>query len=132
MKSKTSAMILALLFAGSAEAVRYRPFVDGRTPWYKTSPGVAPVDFPHDYKVSDFGVDHEIKSSLAHTAAAEAKLGEWKNAAKPPPGPPPRDYFVPNFGEDSDIKYTKAHTAAAETSLGHTMQASFTPPPPPP
>jgi len=132
MKSKTSALILTLLFAGSAEAVRYRPYADGRTPWYKTSPGAPEIDFPHDYKVADFGVDHDIKSTFAHTAAAEAKLGEWKNAAKPPPPPPPRDYFVPNFGEDSDIKNTKAHMSAAEGSLGHVMQASFKAPTPPP
>ena len=108
---KTSAMVLALLFAGSAEAVNvqhtYRPYVDGRTPWYKTFPAAPEVGFNHGYKVPDFGVDTDIKSSLSHTAAAEAKLGAWKNANAPPPAPPPMNYFVPNFGEDSDVKTTK-------------------------
>lgn len=89
------------------EAIQYRPFVDGRTPWYKTFPAAPEVGFNHGYKVPDFGVDTDIKSSLSHTAAAEAKLGAWKNANAPPPAPPPRDYFVPNFGEDSDVKTTK-------------------------
>ena len=75
MKTKTSATILALLFAGSAEAIRYRPYVDGRTPWYKTFPSAPEVDFPHDYAVANFGVDHDIKSTFAHTADAEARLG---------------------------------------------------------
>jgi len=72
MKTKTSAMVVAFLM-GSAEAVQYRPYVDGRTPWYVTSPSAPATDFPHDYPVPDFGVDHEIKYTNAHIAAAEAK-----------------------------------------------------------
>jgi hypothetical protein len=129
---KTSALVIGLLFAGSVEAINYRPYVNGRTPWYKTIPGVDTPDFPHDYPVVNNGVDHDIKASLTHTAAAEARLGEWKNAGAPPPAPPPRDYFVPNFGEDHDIKATKSNTAYAEGRLGHELKASFAAGPTPP
>ena len=111
-------MVLAIFLAGSAEAVQhrphshsalqYRPYVDGRTPWYKTSPSSPATDFPHNYFVPNNGVDHEIKITKDHIAAAEAKLGHVLQASFKKPAPPgPQDYFVPNFGEDSDIKYTK-------------------------
>ena len=118
MKTQTSAMVLAIFLAGSAEAVQhrphshqalqYRPYVDGRTPWYKTSPSSPATDFPNNYFVPNNGVDHEIKFTKDHIAAAEAKLGHVLQASFKKPAPPgPQDYFVPNFGEDSDIKYTK-------------------------
>lgn len=44
---------------------------------------------PQNYAVPDFGQDHDIKDSLKHTQMAESRLGEWKNAAAKPPGPPP-------------------------------------------
>ena len=130
MKTKTA--ILALLFAGSTSAIQYRPYVDGRTPWYKTSPKAPEVGFDHDYFVPNFGEDHDIKFTKQHTAAAEARLGHVMQASFKKPAPPPQDYFVPNFGEDSDIKSTKAHLDAAEKRLGHSLVASFKAPPSPP
>jgi hypothetical protein len=128
----TYATVLALFMAGTTEAVQYRPFVDGRTPWYKTSPKAASIDFPHDYKVPDFGVDSDIKATQTHTAAAEQRLKHVMKASFKKPAPPPQDYFVPNFGEDSDVKSTKKNIADAESRLGHTMQASFAQPAGPP
>ena len=55
-------MVLAL-FMGTTSAVQYRPFVDGRTPWYVTSPSQPATDFPHNYPVPDFGVDEDIVST---------------------------------------------------------------------
>jgi len=58
---------------GTTSAVQYRPFVDGRTPWYVTSPSQPATDFPHNYPVPDFGVDNEVKYTNEHIAAAESK-----------------------------------------------------------
>merc|ERR1712031_51055 len=76
---------------------------------------------PVDYPVASFGQDHDIKASLAHTQAAEAKFGEWKGATFKPAPEPPRDYYVPDFGLDKDVKDSLAHTDAAESRLGHKM-----------
>jgi hypothetical protein len=76
---------------------------------------------PVDYPVASFGQDFDIKSSLAHTQAAEAKFGEWKGATFKPGPEPPRDYYVPDFGLDKDVKDSLAHTDAAESRLGHKM-----------
>ena len=56
---KTQAYVLAL-FLGSAEAVKYRPYVNGRTPWYKSYPREPEAGFKHSYFVPNFGVDKDI------------------------------------------------------------------------
>lgn len=76
---------------------------------------------PASYPVPDFGTDHDIKDSLAHTKSAEDKFGEWKGATFAKPAEPPRNYFVPDFGMDKDIKDSLTHTAAAENKLGHKL-----------
>jgi hypothetical protein len=121
-------MVLAVLMS-STSAVQYRPYVDGRTPWYRTSPSAPATDFPHNYPVPDFGVDHDIKYTGEHIAAAEGRLGHVMQASFKAPAPPPRDYFVPDFGEDHEIKYTKKNIVDAEGRQGHTLAASFAPPP---
>jgi hypothetical protein len=60
MKTKTSAMVLAALMS-TTSAIQYRPYTDGRTPWYVTSPSLPATDFPHNYPVPNFGPDHDIK-----------------------------------------------------------------------
>ena len=123
-------MVLAIFLAGSVEAVQrrpqenealqYRPYVDGRTPWYKTSPSAPATDFPHNYFVPDFGVDHDIKFTKEHTAAAEARLGHVMQASFKKPAPPPQDYFVPNFGKDVDMINSENSIASSEATLGTT------------
>ena len=78
MKYFTSALIMAVFLAGSAEGVtyNYRPHTDGKTPWYKTSPKEPSTEFPHDYFVPSFGADPEIAATKQHEAAAAAKLGK--------------------------------------------------------
>ena len=101
------------LFLGSAEAVKYRPYVNGRTPWYKAAKGVEP-NFDTGYFVPNFGVDSDILASQENTANAEAKIGKKFAASFKKPKGHPVDYFVPNFGVDQDIKQTQKNTAEAE------------------
>jgi len=51
--------VLALFLYGT-EAAQFRPYVNGRTPWY-SQPARAPKDdHPVDYPVPDFGIDRDI------------------------------------------------------------------------
>ena len=64
----------ALLFISSTAA--FRPYTDGRTPWYKVASRPDPTPFPHNYFVPNFGrifgEDHDIKLSKMNLAKAEA------------------------------------------------------------
>jgi len=86
--------------------LEYRPYVNGRTPWYKTVPEREP-EYPYNYKVPNFGTDRNIEETLKHMAQAESRLKHKFNAAqyeanfvKPWE---PTEYKVPNFGVDKDI-----------------------------
>lgn len=59
MKS-TSAFVLSLFLYGEAEAIKYRPYVNGDTPWYKPSLHQPKDEFPINYPVPDFGEDKDI------------------------------------------------------------------------
>ena len=62
------------------EFLEYRPYVNGRTPWYSTVPPTEP-DFPYNYPVPNFGkYDSSIGDSLKHAAAAEERLKHKFNA----------------------------------------------------
>ena len=69
MKSLFTAALVALFLGQEAQAVshkdksHYRPYTNGRTPWYKTHPRHAPIGHPVDYYVPNFGVDAEILST---------------------------------------------------------------------
>ena len=56
MKS-TSAFVLSLFLYGEAEAIKYRPYTNGDTPWYKPSLHQPKDEFPINYPVPDFGED---------------------------------------------------------------------------
>lgn len=80
--------------------------------------------YPIDYKVPDYGIDHDIKDSLKHLKDQEKKHGKWdlpkdENVDissipactsigcahdKKPKDPHPMNYYVPNFGVDHDIQ----------------------------
>jgi len=95
---KTSALVLAL-FLNESAAVRYRPYTDGTTPWYKTTPRQPEDDFPINYPTVDRGMDYDTKYDLGVMCKLEKKL---KNKVPTniwdPVVEPPRDYFVPDFG----------------------------------
>jgi hypothetical protein len=76
---------------------------------YATHKGKA--THPMDYFVPNFGVDHDIKDSLAHTGQSETNLDhQWKFVPKEDrPKPHPVDYKVANFGVDEDVKVTLAN-----------------------
>ena len=115
----------AAVFISTTAAIKFRPYTDGRTPWYKTADRPDPTPFPHDYFVPDFGEDRDIKLSKINLAKAEAEVGVKMQASFAPPPSHPVDYFVPDFGVDSDIKLTHNSIKSSEDELGHTMHASF-------
>ena len=137
---KTSLMVLALFLGDNVSAIRYapeddthvqfRPYTNGRTPWYKSPPKEPKVEFKHDYFVPNFGVDQDVIHTQAHIAQQEKRLGIKYDSAtfKKAPGPP--DIRRANFGDfDREIAITHKNMGAAEAKLGHVMTASFKPAP---
>ena len=125
MRRTSLAVLIALI--GESAAVQYRPYTDGRTPWYKKYPREPKDEFPVNYAVPNFGEDQDIVASKEHTAAAEKALGhEWTGATFKKPKGHPVDYFVPNFGVDHDIQQTHDNLSEAESQIGHHWEhASF-------
>ena len=68
---KMSAICLAL-----AQAHLYRP-PTGATPWHDATPNHRKLPYEIDYKVADFGMDHDIISTQAHIEQQEKKHGLW-------------------------------------------------------
>ena len=112
MKSIISISLAAFFLGQEVQAMthkdknHYRPFTNGRTPWYKTHPRHAAIGHPVDYKVPNFGVDADIASSLEHLKNAEAKYGKMKKISYKKQPLPYKVYTVPNFGVDPDILST--------------------------
>lgn len=52
--------MLSVFLYGSTEAIQYRPYTNGTTPWYRTTPKVQPDSFPVNYPVADFGREKNI------------------------------------------------------------------------
>ena len=77
---KQSSLVLSIFLYGSTQAIEYRPFTNGDTPWYKTPLKMQPDDFPVNYKVADFGTEQEIVASNASLNAAEKRLKKKLNA----------------------------------------------------
>ena len=116
--------IVITLLLSSASAIAYRPYVDGRTPWYKTMPREHAVEYPRDYYVPSYGVDREITASLANTHNSEIRHKHKMHLKKHKKHSDeeedvPKDYKVPNFGMDHDIISTHKHMADAEKRIGH-------------
>ena len=114
-----------LLIAAAASAVQideesgYR--CDGtKHPWCKKSKGSTwnKPDWPINYKVPNFGVDHDIVSTQNHIAAAEKRLKQKFTASFEKPKGHPVDYVVPNLGIDRDIKDAQASIESTEAKLG--------------
>ena len=75
-----------------------------------------------EYKVPDFGKDHDIVDGLKFAEDAELEQDhKWViPTEKPKPGPP-KDYFVPNFGVDQEIADSHANLAVVEGVMGHNL-----------
>ncbi len=75
--------------------------------------GEGDSDHPIDYKVADFGVDHDIISSNTNMDASEKKFdnSKWLPDA---PAEYPRGYAVPTFGMDRDIMQGLTNIKVAE------------------
>ena len=72
-----------------------------------------------NYKVPNFGRDHDINASQGSLSWAEKNLKhKWVVKEKKPDPTHPMDYKVPNFGVDHDILTTQANIASQEKILG--------------
>ena len=107
------------LFLSSASA--YRPYVEGRTPWYVMTPKEPEIPFPHDYKVQSYGADPEITHLAQSLGWAEKKLGQKLVIPKKPEDEKPSKIDILDFGEDRDMKLTADNLAEAEEQHGHVM-----------
>tara|TARA_B110001450_G_C17302468_1_gene352067 strand:+ start:94 stop:492 length:399 start_codon:yes stop_codon:yes gene_type:complete len=67
------------------------------------------------YTVPNFGMDSDIKDSLAHTADLEKVHGKWTPTKKEKGDGP---YTVPNFGMDVDMIDAKQSIASTQSALG--------------
>ena len=65
------------LFLNEAEAVRYRPYTNGDTPWYKQELKEPEDEFPVNYPVIDRGMDQDAISTLDVIGKTEKKLFFW-------------------------------------------------------
>lgn len=117
-----------LVSTAAASKIAFRPYTDGRTPWYATTAREDPYPWPHDYFVPDFGVDRDIKLTKMNLEKAEKEVGHSMHASFAPAPSHPVDYPVPDFGVDHDIKATAGSLKSAENELGHNMYASFAQP----
>ena len=52
----------------------YRPYTNGRTPWYSVPPRAPAIGHPIGYFVPNFGVDNDILDSKNHLHVTEKKL----------------------------------------------------------
>lgn len=79
-----------------------------------------PKGHPVDYKVANFGVDSDVKTTAASITLAEDKLNKkWTpKLKKDMPDLHPINYKVPNFGIDENVISTQKNIAAAEAKLG--------------
>ena len=110
--------VLTLLLS-SASA--YRPYTDGNTPWYKTTPKEPEIPFPHDYKVPSFGEDPENTNLAQALQWAEKKLNHTLVIPNKPEDEKPSQIPILNFGEDRDMKLTRENLEEAEEQVGHKM-----------
>ena len=49
-----------LALTAEAKKSQWRPLSKESAPWHKTPLREPTIDFPHDYKVPNFGVDHDV------------------------------------------------------------------------
>jgi len=72
-------------------------------------------DIKRDYRVPNFGQDHEILASDESLAQAEGAIGSKFDAKSlEQPKEYPLGYTVPNFGQDRDITDSITNTANTE------------------
>ena len=81
------------------------------------APGGGPAKV--DYSIPNFGMDFDIKDSLAHTAELEKVHGKWTPTKK---GDGDAPYTVPNFGLDKDMLDASESISATQAQLGHTWE----------
>lgn len=120
---KYTLAVLALIYG--ADALKFRPYTEGRTPWYKTTSRPNPTPWPHNYSVPNFGADSDIAGTAKNINDAEKSLKKKFNPKALIPEKAPASYTVPNFGVDKDVVQTQNSIKSAEKELNWKFKASF-------
>lgn len=119
---KASLSICALLSSVSSVKVGYRP-PPGSVPWTKAAsrPTWDTPDYPINYYVPNFGVDHNILTTMNSLKIAErgAKKELKANFAQ---NDKPKDLRVPDFGQDQEIKNSLAAISESEKENKHKLK----------
>ena len=119
MISKTSLVVCALLGAVTSVKVGFRP-PPGSVPW--THPASRPTwdtpNYPINYYVPNFGVDHNILTTMNSLKIAErgAKKSLRASFAQ---NDRPKDLRTPDFGQDLDVKNALASIKDSEKENKH-------------
>ena len=71
--------LICLIASTSAIQKTFRPVSQVSAPWYKPAVAQKP-DFPINYTVANFGVDHDIKASLNSLKISEKATGKTLHA----------------------------------------------------
>ena len=111
----TSTLVVSVLFgAASAINLNYRPPA-GTVPWHSASsrPTWDTPDYPTNYYVPNFGVDHNILTTMNSLKIAErgAKKSLKANFAQMDK---PTDMRVIDLGQDEEIKNSLAAISESE------------------
>ena len=112
---KTSSLVVSVLFAQtSAINLNYRPPA-GSVPWHGVSsrPTWDTPDYPTNYYVPNFGVDHNILTTMNSLKIAErgAKKSLKANFAQ---NEKPKDMRVIDLGQDVEITNSLAAISESE------------------
>ena len=121
MIGKTSLVVVALLGAVTSVKIAYRP-PEGSVPWHQPAsrPTWDTPDYPINYYVPNFGVDHNILTTMNSLKIAErgAKKSLRANFAQ---SDNPKDLRLPDFGKDEEIKNSLAAIPESEKENKHKL-----------
>ena len=118
--------LICLIASASAIQKTFRPVSQESAPWYKPASvthGALKPDFPINYPVPNFGVDHDIKASQNSLKISEKALGKTLHANfdQKTNAVNTRNYKVASFGVDHDIKASENSLKITEKALGHKL-----------
>ena len=114
-------VIIALLFSGvSAVQIKYRP-PNGTVPWtgVATRPTWDTPDYPVNYYIPNFGVDHSILASMNSLRIAEKEEKKELKAKFVQESSP--DMRIPDLGKDEDVKNSLASIDETQKETGHSL-----------
>jgi len=120
--NKTSYTVLAALMLSSASAVKFRPTA-GSVPWggAATRPTWDTPDYPVNYYIPNFGMDHNILTTMNSLRIAEKGAGKALKASFAQ-NDAPSDLRTPNLGADEDVKFSLAAINESQKETGQQLK----------